>query len=219
MSKVEMFKRLSKAVVEGDAESAKRAANDVVRSGIDAYEAIIKGCAKGMSVVGDKFEKKECFLPEVLLSAEAMESAVSILKPHIKGEITASGKVVIGVVEGDVHSIGKNLVTTLLQDAGFQVHDLGTNVPTSEFVKAAMMVKPDILALSTLMTPTIANVVRTIKTLEDAGLRDNFKIMAGGAAITEEYATRIGADAWAYDASKAVKVAKKLVKELKSKAP
>jgi len=212
----EIFEELSRAIVAGDENGAKNAAELALKSDVDAYEAIVKGCNEGMKIVGDKFEKKEYFVPEVLASADAMYAAVNILKPHIKvKKVTAPTKIVIGTVEGDTHDIGKNIVKLLLETAGHEVHDLGNNVPKRDFIKKANEVKADIIAMSALLTTTIPVMKSVVSGLEDLGMRDTITIVIGGAPTSTGYAREIGANGWAPDATKAVEEVERLLKELR----
>ncbi|MCC6013320.1 MAG: corrinoid protein [Candidatus Verstraetearchaeota archaeon] len=212
MEKEEIFKNLAKCVVDGDEEGAKKWAEEAIKAGIDAYEAIMKGLAEGMKVVSEKYEKGEYYVPEVLLSASAMTAAVEILKPHIKVEKAEKPiTIVIGVVEGDIHDIGKNLVKIMLESAGFKVIDLGRDVPLSKFVEEAKKHNADVIAMSALMTTTMPGMKKVIELLIKEGYRDKVKTIIGGAPTSLEYAKSIGADAWAKDASEAVDVIRNLV--------
>ncbi|RLI30293.1 cobalamin-binding protein [Candidatus Bathyarchaeota archaeon] len=213
-NKEEVFERLKQAIIEGDEVEAVKWAEEAVKRGIDAYEAISKGCLEGMNVVGDKYARREYFIPEVVLAAQAMNMAVEVLKPHVKMEKGPSGVVVIGTVQGDVHDIGKNIVKIMLEAAGFKVIDLGRDVPLKDFVETAKQQNADIIAMSALMTTTMPGMGKVVKMLEeDENLRRRVKVMIGGAPTSEEYARRIGADAWGKDAVAAVELAKKFMQE------
>jgi 5-methyltetrahydrofolate--homocysteine methyltransferase len=165
-----------------------------------------------MAEVGRLFEEGEYFVPDMLLSARAMQAALTVLKPHlIQAKIRSAGNVLIGTVQGDWHDIGKNLVAIMLEGAGFEITDLGTDVPPEKFVRAVAEGGFDILALSALLTTTMPNMQNTVNALGEAGLRDRVKIIVGGAPITESYARQIGADGYAPDASRAVGLAKSLL--------
>jgi corrinoid protein of di/trimethylamine methyltransferase len=210
--KEEIFKNLAKCVVDGDEEGARRWAEEAIKAGIDAYEAIMNGLAEGMKVVSELYEKGEYYVPEVLLSASAMTAAVEILKPHIKVEKAEKPiTIVLGVVEGDIHDIGKNLVKIMLESAGFKVIDLGRDVPLSKFVEEAKKHNADVIAMSALMTTTMPGMKKVIELLIKEGYRDKVKTIIGGAPTSLDYAKSIGADAWAKDASAAVGVIKNLV--------
>jgi len=207
----EVFEGLKRAVIDGDEEAAKRWAEEAVKRGIDAYEAIANGCLEGMNVVGEKYARREYFIPEVVLAAQAMNSAVNVLQPHVKVEKGAAGVVVIGTVQGDVHDIGKNIVKMMLEAAGFKVIDLGRDVLLRDFVENVRKHNAHIVAMSALMTTTMPGMGKVIQTLKDEGLRDKVKVMIGGAPTTEEFARKIEADAWGKDAMVAVELAKKFV--------
>ena len=162
--------------------------------------------------IGDKYERMEIFVPELMLAAEAMKSGIAILEPLLKGEVRETlGTVVIGTVEGDIHDIGKNIVAMLLTGAGFKVIDIGVDVVASAFAEAVDKHNPDIVGVSTLMTTTMEMHKEIIRYFKEIGIRDKVKIMIGGAVVTKEYAEEIGADAFAANANEAVDVAKKLV--------
>jgi 5-methyltetrahydrofolate--homocysteine methyltransferase len=201
-----------KAVMEGDADTAATLVQSGLDEGLAPGEILNKGCIAAMGEVGRLFEDGEMFVPEMLIAARAMQSGLQLLKPHlVDGDINAAGKVVAGTVRGDMHDIGKNLVVMMLEGAGFEINDLGTDVAPEAFVKAVQAEQPDIVAMSALLTTTMPNMRATIVALEEAGIRDRVKIVVGGAPLTSEYATEIGADGYAADASRAVKLAKELM--------
>ncbi len=171
-------------------------------------ETIInQGLTAGMQVVGDKYDKKEYFIPDMLASAEAVGAAMDILKPRLEAsDIETKGKFVIATVKGDIHDIGKNIVAILLKGAGYDVDDLGTDVPTDKIVDIIEKGKPDFLGLSALLTTTMLAMGEVIKALEKAGLRDKVKVLIGGAAVSDEYAKEIGADSYCVDGFDAIKV-------------
>ncbi len=209
--KTEIFKNLAKCVVDGDEEGCQKWANEVVNGNLDAYEAIMGGLADGMKTVSSLYEKGEYYVPEVLLSASAMNLAVDILKPHIKLDKTAKPvTVVLAVVEGDIHDIGKNLVKIMLDSAGFKVVDLGKDVPIADIVKTVSSNNADIIGMSALMTTTMPGMKKLIDQLNAAGVRDKVKVMIGGAPTSAEYAEQIGADRWAKDASSSIGIVKEL---------
>jgi corrinoid protein of di/trimethylamine methyltransferase len=211
MDRAEILKGLADATVAGDAEKTAGLANEALRTGIDAYDAIMGGCAEGMKVVSNKYETGEMYVPEILLSAEAMYAAIDILKPHLKVEkAAAQAKVVIGVVEGDIHDIGKNLVRIMLDASGFKIFDLGRDVPIKDMAAKAATEGAQVVAISTLMTTTMPNMKRVVDELKALGIKDKVKVLIGGAPTSEEFAKSIGADAWAKDATAAIKVAEKL---------
>lgn len=205
MNKEEILVLLKDSVVAGDTDASIEAANAAVENKFDAYECIMDGLSKGMSIVSDKYEKREMFVPQILRSARAMNSAVDILKPYISmDEGKASAKVLIGVVAGDVHDIGKNLVKLLCESAGYQVTDLGRDVPVETFAEKAKELSPDVIGLSALMTTSMIGMPDIIARLEQDGYKG--KVIIGGGAVSENYAGKIGADGYAQDAAKAVKL-------------
>jgi len=208
----ELFEKLKNAVVEGNDKEIKNICKIAIDNDVDAYRALIDGCAKGMGVVSDKYDKKEMFVPEILLSARAMYAALDILKPHLKvDESKNTGKIMIGVVEGDIHDIGKNIVSLLLEVGGFEVIDLGKNVPLKDFVEKTKEIKPNILALSALMTTSMMGMPEVIGMIKDAGIRDQVKILIGGAPISQKFADQIGADGYAPTGPSAIKAVEKLI--------
>jgi 5-methyltetrahydrofolate--homocysteine methyltransferase len=167
-----------------------------------------------MAEVGRLFEEGEYFVPEMLIAARAMQAGLAILKPHlIESEVQSTGRVVIGTVKGDLHDIGKNLVAMMLEGAGFEIFDLGTDVSPERYVQAARDTDAHIVAMSALLTTTMPAMESTIAALQDAGIREQVRVMVGGAPITQDYANRIGADGFAPDASRAVTAAKALVQD------
>lgn len=167
-----------------------------------------------MEVIGERFRSGEVFIPEVLLSARVMNEAVSVLEPHLTaGRAGAKGRVMIGTVKGDMHDIGKNLVITMLRGVGYEVKDLGVDVPVAKFVQMVKEFQPDILGLSALLTTTMPQMKLVIEALSGAGLRGGVKVMVGGAPVNEKYARDIGADGYAHDAGGGVKLVEKLLAE------
>jgi len=214
MSKEDLIKRAMKAVLDGDEDAAVEVANKVVAEGINVVEIINEGFMPGMIEVGDLFSKEEFSLPEVLLAAGAMQKAIDIMEPHIPREQVAEkrGTVVIGTVEGDIHDIGKNIVAVMLRVYGFEVEDLGRDVPIKKFIDKARELNADIVASSSLMTTTMPGQRLLEDKLREAGIREKVKTMVGGAAVTQEWADKIGADGYAEDASECVTKAIELVK-------
>ncbi len=209
----EILNRLRDSIVNFDIEGVREACKDAVESGIPPYRAVIDGMAKGMEIVGQKYEANEYFLAELIMAGETMKEGMKILEPHLKaGDVKATGRVVVGTVKGDLHDIGKNIVVTLLKAAGFDVIDLGIDVPAEKFVEAVKNNSPDIVAMSALLTTTMTEMENIIKELEKAGLRDKVKVIIGGAPITPDYARKIGADAAAKDAVEGVKICKEWCK-------
>jgi trimethylamine corrinoid protein len=217
MSKEDLIKAAIEAVIKGDEKAAVDVANRVIAEGLDPLDIISDGFAKGMITVGDLFAKEDYALPEVLLSAGAMQDAMDVLDPHIsrKEAKEKKGVVVIGTVEGDIHEIGKRIVGTMLEVYGFEVHDLGADVPTEKFIEKAKELKADIVATSALMTTTMVRQKKLEEALKEAGMRDSVKTMVGGAAVTKEWADLIGADGYGQDVTEAVEAAKQLVKPSK----
>jgi corrinoid protein of di/trimethylamine methyltransferase len=213
MSKEYLINESIRSVVEGDEDGAIKVANAIIAEGINPVEIIGEGFAKGMITVGDLFANEEYALPEVLLSADAMQSALDLLSPHIPREEVEKklGTVVIGTVQGDIHDIGKRIVATMLEVYGFEVHDLGRDVPLEDFIKKVTEVNADIVAASALMTTTMVAQKMLHEALQEAGIRDRVKLMVGGAAVTQEWAEQIGADGYAEEVTEAVKKAKQLV--------
>ena len=203
---------LSKAIEGGDREKSVQLTTEAISAGTNPTDIIAKGLQAGMGAVGEKFSSGEYFLPDMLMAARAMKAALEVLAPLLEETgIPTIGKVVIGTVEGDMHDIGKNVVATFLKGSGFEVFDLGLNVPDQKFIDEIKDKKPDILGLSALLTTTMPFMGRIIKALEAGGLRSNLKVIVGGAPITQDYANYIGADAYAHDGGKAVQVCKQLL--------
>ena len=217
MSREDLIKAAVEAVIKGDEEAAVGVANKVVAEGLDPIEIISEGFAKGMITVGDLFAKEEYALPQVLLSAGAMQDAMDVLDPHIPRQDVKEkmGVVVIGTVQGDIHEIGKRIVGTMLEVYGFEVHDLGADVPIETFIEKAKELKADIVATSALMTTTMMSQKKLEEALKEAGMRDSVKTMVGGAAVTQDWADSIGADGYGQDVTEAVEEAKQLVKPSK----
>ena len=206
---------LSQAVIEGNAAAVKELTEKALAQGVTADMIFREALIPGMDEVGRRMEAEEYFIPEVLLSARAMKSASEILNPLIAQSKTAEplGRVVIGTVQGDLHDIGKNLVAMMLEAKGFQVTDLGINVPPEQFIENVKGTKADILAMSALLTTTMQKMDETIKSLQSAGYREKVIVMIGGAPITTDFAKNIGADGFAADAASAARLAKTLLTE------
>ncbi len=205
VDKERVLKGLEHAVVTGRKDESTRFANRALREEIPALEAIDAGLIKGMMVVGDRYSAHKIFLPQVLLAADSMYAALDILLPHIPKEDAAKRlNIVIGVVEGDVHDIGKNIVKTMFTAAGFNVHDLGKDLPPEEFVNASKANNAQVVAMSTLMTPTMDSMKASVDALVEEGVRSQVKIIIGGAPTSQEFAEEIGADMHAVNAQDAV---------------
>jgi 5-methyltetrahydrofolate--homocysteine methyltransferase len=207
----ETLKALFDAVMDGQRDVAKESVEQALADGVDPGE-VLDTMIRAMEQVGQLFEEGEYFVPEMLIAARAMKTGMDILKPQlVDADIQPAGKIVAGTVKGDLHDIGKNLVCMMLEGAGFQVVDLGANVTPEAFVNAVNEHQPDFIAMSALLTTTMPNMQTTIEALKAAGVRDKVKVLIGGAPITDAYAEKIGADGYAPDASRAVKLAKALV--------
>lgn len=210
-----ILEELKSAVMEGDSEKSLEFAKKALESGISPLDAITKGLAKGVKMVGDLFSEGEVFLVELVMAGDAMKAGMSVLLPVIresKTEMVSEGKVVIGTVQGDIHSIGKDIVGTLLEAEGFEVLNIGEDVSTETFVDKVREHKPDVLGLSSLLTATLPAQKDVIEKLKAAGLRKDVKIIIGGAPTTQEWSNEIEADGWAGDAVSAVGLVKKLLK-------
>jgi dimethylamine corrinoid protein len=208
----ELFKALSDAVVGMDEDTTRQLATQAVERGIDACTAIERGLVDGMGRAGELFESEEYFIPELLLCSDAMYAGLNILRPHLRVEDASQRrfKVVIGVVEGDTHDIGKNLVKIMLEASGFNIIDLGRDIPPQRFVDTAVAENADIIALSTLMTTTMDAMAEVVETLQKTNLRERFKVIVGGGPISSAFADRIHADGYANSAPNAVKLVKRL---------
>jgi corrinoid protein of di/trimethylamine methyltransferase len=213
---LKIFEAMRQSIINGDTEQAAELATQAIEQGVDPLEAINQGYVSGINFVGEQFAAGEMFLPELVMAGEAMKSAVAMLEPEFTRRGTGReylGKVVIGTIEGDVHEIGKTLVATMLSVSGFQVFDLGVNVPVMTFIEKAREVKADIIGISSLLTTTMVRQRDVIKALEENGLRSQVKVMVGGAPVTQSWATEIGADGYSEDAATAVTVARQLLKK------
>jgi corrinoid protein of di/trimethylamine methyltransferase len=203
--------QLKQAIIDGNADSVNALTQTLLASGTPAREILDGALLPGMEVVGERMRSGECFIPEVLLSARTMQGALDILRPHLgEGEGAGLGTIVIGTVEGDLHDIGKNLVGMLLQGAGFQVVNLGTGVTAQRFVAAVKEHTPAIVGMSALLTTTLPHMAETLAALKEAGLRDQVKVMVGGAPVTQAFADELGADGYGANAGMAVDRAKAL---------
>ncbi len=206
---------LVKAVMDGEEDEALVAAKKVIKEG-QAVEKIIEALTDGMREVGEQFALMEIFLPEMMMSAQAMKAVMKELEPELQKSATAmetKGSIVIGTVEGDMHEIGKDIVITLLQVQGFDVYNLGGNVNALDFVKKAEEVNADIIGASSLMTTTMPNQKDIIEILKEKGLRDRFHVILGGAPVTQEWVDECGADSWGENAGKAVEILERVMAE------
>ena len=206
------LQELTDAIVAGNMNGAVALSKQAVDSGIEPKTIISEYLIKGMEIIGARFGEGKAFVPNLLMSARAMKGCLELLKPMMQGESGISyGKVVIGTVKGDLHDIGKNLVASMFEGSGFEVINLGINVDADKFVQAVIDNDADILSLSALLTTTMGYMKDVIKAVEEAGIRNNVKIMVGGAPLNEAFAREIGADVYTADANEAVIVAKKLL--------
>ena len=209
----ELLEELKEFVVEMEDEDIIETAKEYVEGGYDVNEGV-DALVDGMTEVGQLFAEEEYYVTDVLISADAMNNAMEVFEPLLmdqKKEGSSLGKIVISTVKGDTHDIGKNLVATMLEVGGFEIIDLGRDTPSQEIIDKAVEVDADIIALSALMTTTMTEMKNLIDLLKDQGLRDRFKVMIGGGAVTASYADEIGADAYSKDANEAVIVAKQIL--------
>lgn len=211
-SKEELLEKLSECVVDMEDEEVVDVANEYVEAGYPALDGIMEGLVDGMNKASDLYDEEEYFVTDLLLCSDAMYSGIDILKPHLPVEENKGEKlkIVIGVVEGDTHDIGKNLVKIMLDTAGFEMYDLGRDVPLDNFVDKAIEVGASLICMSTLMTTTMDGMRIVIEKLKEKGIRDNVKVMVGGSPISQKYANEIGADGYSANAVGAVKLAKRL---------
>ncbi len=212
-SKEELLEALSECVVEMEDEEVVDVANEYLEAGYPAFDGIMDGLVDGMNKASDLYDAEEYFVTDVLLCSDAMYAGLDVLRSHLPADDTGveKPKVVIGVVEGDTHDIGKNLVKIMLDTAGFEMYDLGRDVPLDNFVDKAVEVGASIICMSTLMTTTMIGMKTVIDKLKERGIRDQFKIMVGGSPISQKYADEIGADGYSVNAVEAVKLAKRLM--------
>ncbi|MFH1935770.1 MAG: corrinoid protein [Pseudomonadota bacterium] len=206
------FKLIVDSLIECNEAKVLKLVQNGLDEGVAAKEILNQGLIAGMDVVGEKMENEDMFIPEVLMAAKVMSAAVGILKPLLAEEdISAMGRVVIGTVKGDLHDIGKNLVAMMLESAGFEVYNLGTDISPDKFVSEVNEKNANMVCLSALLTTTMPMMKQTIDAVVESGLRDRVKIMVGGAPVTKNYANEIGADGYAPDAGSATKLAKALL--------
>jgi 5-methyltetrahydrofolate--homocysteine methyltransferase len=205
------IQQISEAVISGKASVTQQEVKNALQEGLKPEKILSEGLIAAMSEVGARFERGEFYVPEMLIAARAMQSGLAILRPLLTEQAMAMrGKVVIGTVKGDLHDIGKNLVAMMLEGAGYEIVDLGTDVPPEKFASAVREQHPTLVGMSALLTTTMRNMKEAIEAIEDVGLRGQVKIMVGGAPLTEAFAKDIGADGYAPDASRAVALAKSL---------
>jgi corrinoid protein of di/trimethylamine methyltransferase len=210
----QLIDALCQAVIAGDQDKSQDLAGELLRIGVEPLKILTDGLTKGLNVVGERFGSGEMFLTELMLAAEAMKSGLRVVEPELKKakvEREYIGTIVIGTVEGDIHDIGKTIVSTMLEVNGFHVYDLGTDVKTDSFMEKVAQLKPNLLGLSALLSTTMGKQEEVIKSLNVRGSRGNIKVLIGGAPVTPEWAQEIGADGYAPDAIAAVDIAKRLV--------
>lgn len=212
MKDAELFQKLADAVVEMDEDLVVSLSEQAVEEGVDAFEAIDSGLSVGMERAGKLFEEEEYFVPELLMCADAMNMGVDILKPHIKSaESGEKHKIVIGVIEGDTHDIGKNLVKLMLETSGFELIDLGRDVPAAKFVDEAIAQNAEMIMVSSLMTTTMDAMADVVTTLEERGQRGKIKYAVGGGPVSQAFADKIGADGYSKNAADAVRLCQQLL--------
>lgn len=210
----QLFQKLTDSLVAGDPEACKMLTEEAIREGIEPLDIIEEGLIPGMNIVGEKFSEGEYFLPDLIIAANGMKKAMALLTPELmkrEQKFESAGVIVLGTVQGDIHEIGKSLVGTMLTANGFIVHDLGPDVSIEAFISKIKETHADLLGMSALLTTTMTIQRDVIKALVDAGIRDQIKVMVGGAPVTRRWADQIGADGYAEDAMGAVKLAKKLM--------
>jgi 5-methyltetrahydrofolate--homocysteine methyltransferase len=207
----DLIKAIQAGVISGDKDEVETKVQQALQSNLQAEDILSNGLIAAMKEVGDRFEAGDFYVPEMLIAARAMQSGLALLKPMLlESGIQSMGKVVIGTVKGDLHDIGKNLVAMMLEGAGFEIIDLGTDVSVEKFVSAAKEQRANLMGMSALLTTTMGNMKAVVSGLKEAGIREDVKVMIGGAPVTEAYAKEIGADGFAPDASRAVSLAKTL---------
>jgi corrinoid protein of di/trimethylamine methyltransferase len=211
--KKELFDRLAQATIDGEEEAAARISQEIIDAGIDPIEAIQQGAKKGLDVLGDRFQRLEAFIPELILGSDAMKASMAVLLPHLKQERGGgtSGKVVIGTVSGDIHEIGKSLVGCMLMAAGFEVYDLGYDVSDKRFIEKAEEVEADVIALSALLSLTANHQGEILQRLKDMGMREKYFVIVGGGPVNASWAKQIKADGYGRTAVDAVKLVKRLL--------
>ena len=203
------FQAITDALIACDEAKVLDLVKNGLSQGVSAKDLLNQGLIAGMDVVGERMEKEEMFIPEVLMAAKAMSAAVEFLKPQLaEGDVDTRGKVVIGTVKGDLHDIGKNLVAMMLESAGLEVYNLGVDIAPDKFVEGIQAKGANILALSALLTTTMPMMKETVSALVKAGIRDRVKVLVGGAPVSQAYADQIGADGYAPDAGSAAKLAR-----------
>lgn len=204
--------KLYEAIIAGNLEQAVEVTHSIIEEKLDIQDVINNYMIKAMEEIGNRFQQQKAYVPELLMAARAMKGSLELLKPHMKGDnVQTIGKIVIGTVFGDLHDIGKNLVASMFEGCGFEVVNLGVNIPAAKFVDVVKSEQPDILCLSALLTTTMNNMKDVINALEQAGIRGKVKVMVGGAPVNELFANQIGADGYSSNANAAVLKAKELL--------
>jgi trimethylamine corrinoid protein len=214
MDKNQILQKLAAVVIDGTEDEAKVLAQAVVANKIDPLEAIEHGLSKGMEIIGGKFECGEAYLPELLMAAAAFNAAMTVLKPEIeaqKKQMIKMGKILIGTVKGDVHSIGKDIVASVMETGGFEVVDMGVDNPSLNIIQEAEKIQADVIALSSMMTTTMPAQKEVIDTLQEMGIRHKYFVVIGGGPVNQEWADRIGADGYGKSAIDAVELVKGLM--------
>ncbi|MEE8552469.1 MAG: corrinoid protein [Desulfobacterales bacterium] len=216
MSKKQFMKNIVISIIDGDQDKIQESARDALKANIDPLEVVELGLSKGMAIVGESFEQGESFLPELLMAAATFNAAMEILMPEIEAqnkEIPKAGTVLIGTVKGDVHNLGKNIVSMVLKTNGFSVVDIGVDVPSLNFIEEARKVKADVIALSSLMTTTMPSQKEIIEILEEKNLRNEYFVIVGGGPVSQQWADEIGADGFGKTAVDAVDLIKRLLSQ------
>ena len=207
-----MLKEIYTDIISGDAKSVSAKVPAALEAGETPSDILNQAMISAMQEVGRRFENGECYVPEMLIAARAMQAGVSILRPHlIAADIKPKGKIVLGTVKGDLHDIGKNIVGMMFEGAGFELIDLGVDAAPEKFIAAVREHQPDFLCMSALLTTTMANMIQTIQALKEAGLRSEVKVMVGGAPISKNFAQEIGADLFATNAAAAANMASEAI--------
>ncbi|NIS69179.1 MAG: hypothetical protein GTO12_09580 [Proteobacteria bacterium] len=216
MEKQEIFRKLEAAILEGNEAKARENASEAIKQQVDPLEVVEKGLSRGMAVVGDRFEKGEAYLPELVMAADIFKAAMEVLRPEMetqKKETAKAGTVLIGTVKGDVHDIGKNIVANVFETHGFSVVDVGVDIPTLTFLEEAEKVKADVIALSSLMTNSMPMQREVIEVLEQKNIRDEYFVIVGGGPVSQEWADEIGANGYGASAIEAVTLVRNLMNQ------
>jgi len=212
---MKLLEQIYQSILNGRADDCKACTQQALEENLAPQEIVLKGMNSAMEEVGLRFSKNEIFLPEMMTAARAMKSGMALLEPLIvKEATTGAGKIVLGTVKGDLHDVGKNLVSMMFKGAGFDVVDLGVDVPKEKFLDSIQQEAPQLLGISALLSTTLPNVVETIAYLRDSGVDGNCKILVGGAPVTEKFASDAKADGYAADAGSAIQLAKKLMNKI-----